>query len=200
MQTVQEILQPVTLPKTNGRKDHLITVAEYDRMIAAGVYTENDAIELLNGRIIETMPKGAKHAIINDNVARFFIKNFDEQTVVRNQNPIILDDFSEPEPDIVLAKLPREIYYESHPKPEDIYLVLEISDTTLVFDREEKAFSYSRAGIEQYLLINVQNQTIEDYREPSPDGYQFKKTHRLSDSFNLVAFPEIEIAVADILK
>ncbi len=76
---------------------------------------------------------------------------------------------------------------------------MEISDTTLAYDREDKARAYSRSGIQQYLLLNLQNETIEDYREPSPDGYQFKRTHRSGDALNLVAFPEIEIEVVNLL-
>ena len=75
---------------------------------------------------------------------------------------------------------------------------MEISDTTLIYDREAKARAYSRNGIQQYLLLNLKNETIEDFREPSEDGYQFKRTLRKGDSFNLVAFPEIEIKIDDL--
>lgn len=184
---------------TNGVKPHLITVAAYDRMIEAGIYTENDRIELINGRIVEIMPKGPKHTSANSRIVRFLIKLFDEKVIVRNQDPIVLDDFSEPEPDIVLANWDDKEYSENHPTPPDILLVMEISDTTLAYDREDKARAYSRSGIQQYLLLNLQNETIEDYREPSPDGYQFKRTHRSGDALNLVAFPEIEIEVVNLL-
>lgn len=184
---------------TNGVKPRLITVVEYDRMIEAGIYTENDRIELLNGEIIEIIPKGTKHVYFNEVIADFFREKFDKNVDVRSQNPIILDDFSEPEPDIVLAKPPRKKYLENHPTPSDILLVMEISDTTLAYDRDDKASAYSRNGIGQYLLLNLQNETIEDYRAPNADGYQFKRTLRKGDIFNLVAFPEIEIKFDDLL-
>ena len=184
---------------TNGVKPHLITVAAYDRMIEAGIYTENDRIELINGEIVEIMPKGPKHVYFNEVIADFFKERFGVNVDVRSQNPIVLDDFSEPEPDIVLAKPPRKNYLEKHPTPPDILLVMEISDTTLAYDREDKARAYSRSGIRQYLLLNLQNETIEDYREPSPDGYQFKRTYRSGDVLNLAAFPEVEIEVVNLL-
>jgi len=183
---------------TNGVKPRLITVSEYDRMIEAGIYTENDRIELLNGRIIEIMPKGKKHASANDKIARYLYKVFDGKVSIRNQNPIVLDDFSEPEPDIVLAKWDEKEYSENHPTPADILLIMEISDTTLAYDREAKAQAYSRNGIQQYLLLNLQNETLEDYREPNTDGYGAKRTFRSGDVFNLVAFPEIEIRFDDL--
>ena len=189
-----------TISKTpiNGVKPRLITVAEYDKMIEAGIYTENDHIELLNGEIIETMPKGPKHAAINNKTSRFLIKLLDEKALIRTQDPIVLDNFSEPEPDIVLAKWRDDEYIENHPTPADILLIMEISDTTLIYDREDKARAYSQNGIEQYLLLNLQNETIQDFREPSEEGYQSKCTLRKGDSFNLVAFPEIEINLDDL--
>ncbi len=183
---------------TNGVKPYLITVAEYDRMIEAGIYTENDRIELLNGEIIQVMPKGTKHTSANSRIVRFFIKLFDEKVIVRSQDPIRLDNFSEPEPDIVLANWDEKEYLENHPTPADILLVMEISDTTLAYDRDDKASAYSRNGIGQYLLLNLNNETIEDYREPSADGYQFKRTLRKGDSLNLTAFPDVEIKIDDL--
>ena len=177
----------------NGVKPRLITVSEYDRMIEAGIYTENDRIELLNGEIVEIMPKGPKHTSANSKIVRFFIRLFNEEVIVRSQDPIRLDDFSEPEPDVVLANWDAKEYSENHPTPNDILLVMEISDTTLGYDRDSKAIAYSRSGIQQYLLLNLKNETLEDYREPNADGYGAKRTYRSGDVFNLVAFPEIEI-------
>jgi Uma2 family endonuclease len=199
MTAVSEITQIVPKTQISGSNRRLITVAEYDRMTELGFFDNGEKVELLNGEIIEIMAKGTKHSAINDRVARFFYRNLGEEIVVRNQNPIVLDDFSEPEPDIVLAKWDENEYLEKHPKPADIYLVMEISDTTLAQDRETKSLLYARAGIAQYLLLNVNEQTIEDYREPNSDGYEFKQTHRIGDKFNLVAFPETEIKVSEIL-
>ncbi len=202
MSAVLEIQK--TAPKTevfqNGQilDARLISVKEYDQMIEYGILTTKDKVELLNGVIIEKMPKGIKHAALNDLVGEIFRENLGSKITVRNQNPIVLDDFSEPEPDLVLAKLPREIYFERHPAPADIFLIVEISDSTLGRDRFAKGLAYARADIRQYLILNVQDQTIEDYRQPNADGYQSKQTYRSGEAFNLVAFPEIEIKVDDL--
>lgn len=193
-----------TAPKTevfqNGQilDARLISVKEYDQMIEYGILTTEDKVELLNGVIIEKMPKGIKHAALNDLVGEIFREKLGSKIIVRNQNPIALDDFSEPEPDIVLVKPPREKYFEKHPTPEDVFLIVEISDSTLGRDRFAKGLAYARAGIRQYLILNVQDQTIEDYRQPNADGYQSKQTYRSGEAFNLVAFPEIEIKVDDL--
>ncbi len=193
-----------TIPKTevyqNGQvfNARLISVKDYDEMIRHGILTSDDKVELLNGIIIEKMPKGIKHAAINDLVAEVFREKLGNQVIIRNQNPIVLDDYSEPEPDLVLAKPPREIYLERHPNPEDILLIIEISDSTLGRDRVTKSLAYAKAGIRQYIVLNVQDNSLEDYRQPAADGYQSKQTYRTGDSLNLTSFPDIEIKVEDL--
>jgi Uma2 family endonuclease len=181
----------------SGKRPHLLSVEKYDKMIEIGLFGEDEPIELLNGVLVEKMPKGPKHALYNDLASNVLREKFSQKAFIRNQNPIILDDYSEPEPDVALVKLPISKYFDSHPKPEDIYLVLEISDTTIGYDKNEKALAYAKAGICQYLLLNLNNETIEDYREPSFDGYFSKQTHKIGSKFSLVSFPKIEINFED---
>lgn len=138
-----------------GVRPRLVTVAEYKRMIAAGIYTENDRLELLAGEVVEFTPKGPKRVYCNEFIADFCKAKLGARADVRSQNPIVVGDFSEPEPDIVLAQPPRERYLERHPTPADIFLVMEISDSTLAYDREAKALVYARGGIPRniYCLI-----------------------------------------------
>jgi len=176
-----------------------LSVEIYDSMIEKGILNENDNVELLNGRIIEKMPKGTKHTSVTRFITRFFYRVFDENVVIQVQDPIRLDDFSEPEPDIVLARMEENDYKKRHPAPEDILLIIEVSDSTIYFDRNDKALAYANAGIKQYLIVNVENNTIEDYRKPDADGYQSKETYYAGEKFSLMAFPEIEINVEDFL-
>ena len=197
---VQQIESKISprIETSDGFSIRKISVEDYEKMIDIGIFDEDDRVELLNGVIIEMSPKKTKHTIVNYLIGEFFFDNFRKQTIVRLQEPIILDDYSEPEPDAVLAQLPLLKYLETHPTAADVMLVVEVSDTTLAKDRR-KAFNYARAGIVQYLLFNLNADEIEDYREPAADGYRFKQTHDRTASFNLVAFPEVEIRVADLL-
>ena len=189
-----EIIKPET---SGGLPIYKLTVEIYEKMIEHGVFDEDDHVELLDGVIVEMSPKKSKHAIINDLIAEFLIINFAKRAIIRNQNPIVLDNFSEPEPDVVVASLPLSKYYNAHPSAADILLVVEVSDTTLLKDRR-KASNYARAGIAQYLLFNLNTNEIEDYREPSAYGYRFKQTHSQTATFNLVAFPEVSIKAAEL--
>ena len=177
-----------------------IRVIEYDLMIKHGILTTEDKVELLNGVIVEKMTKGIKHAALNDLIAEVFRERLNNQAIIRNQNPIVLDDFSEPEPDIVVCVPPRSTYFERHPTPADILLLIEIADSTLKNDRENKGLAYARAGILQYVLINLNNNTIENYRQPNYDGYQNRETLRGNEILHLNYFPEIEISVNELLS
>ena len=203
MSAVIEILPTVQQLSGNFNGEILklrqITVEEYDLMIESGVFDEDDQIELLSGVIIEKMPKGTEHSSANDRAARVFFKTPNEKVFIRNQNPIWLDGFSEPEPDIVLAAPKADEYKNSHPTPDEILLILEIADSTLGYDRNTKGAAYTRAGIRQYIVLNVQEKTLEDYREPNADGFQLKKTYHAGQNFNLVAFPEVFLKVSDFL-
>ena len=122
-----------------------------------------------------------------------------DRIIVHNQNPILLDDSTEPEPDIALL-VPREKeYFDRLPTPADVLLIIEVSDTTLKYDRDTKSLLYAKNGIAQYIVLNVKTREITDMREPSPEGYRALKTLRSDERFNLVAFPEIEIKVNDLL-
>ena len=185
--------------KTNGSRLRLITVHEYEQMIAAGIYTTNDKIELLDGVLIKKMPKNVPHSSAVRRANYFFINRFGNLAVVITQDVVITNENSAPEPDLALLKPPAEKYDRAQPRAADVLLIMEISDSTLAFDRREKSLNYARAGIEQFLIVNLKKREIEDYREPAPDGYRFKKTYTENESFSLAAFPEIEIAVNEFL-
>lgn len=188
-----------SLPSDQQPSLRLLTAAEYEQMIAAGIFNEDDRVELLEGVMVEIGPKGMKHATSTDRAARYFIRALGNRVIVRNQNPILLNDYSEPEPDLVLAAPEAHEYAYRHPASEDISLILEVADTSLAYDRHSKGLSYAGSGIVQYLILNINEMEIEDYREPSADGYRHKQTYTAGESFDLVAFPDITIKVSDLL-
>lgn len=175
-----------------------LRVDDYEKMVEHGIFDEDEKIELWEGVLVTMSPKGSKHANAVRRIDRIIEKKLGEKIVFSAQDPIRLDDFSEPEPDVALLVPPIENYDDRHPTPKDIYLVLEIADTSIEKDRR-KAMNYARNGICQYLLLNLNTNEIEDYREPSADGYRFRKIYAESESFNLVAFSDIEIKVSELL-
>ena len=203
MSTVPEIstLTPPLIGNFNGQNLQLrrIKVEEYDAMIKHGVFDEDEQVELLNGAILEKIPKGPKHSAATYRIAKKLFKLFEENAIVRVQDAIWLDEFSEPEPDIVLAKVRDDEYENSHPTPTEIHLIIEVSDSTPSYDRTTKYEAYARAEICQYIVLNVQEKLIEDYRHPSAGSFQSKQTYHAGQKFSLVAFPDISLSVDDFM-
>jgi Uma2 family endonuclease len=175
-----------------------LRVEDYDKMIEHGIFTEDEKIELWEGVLVKMSPKGIKHRNSTYLVSTFFQEKFGRNVITQSQDPIRLDDFSEPEPDIVLAKAPLSNYVLRHPSPKDILLVMEIADSSVAIDRQ-KAQKYAENGIAQYLILNLNTNEIEEYRNPSAEGYRFKQTYTQDESFKLVAFPDVSIKVSDLL-
>ncbi len=175
------------------------TVEEYYRMGEAGVFQPGERVELIEGVILRMSPKGTRHAASTTCAAVYFIKTLGDQVVVRIQDPIDIGRHSEPEPDIVLAVPQEKKYFDHHPLPSEILLVLEIADTTIPYDRVKKGRIYARAGIAQYLILNVNTRELEDYTDPDEDGYRARQTYRADQSFTLLAFPDIAVAVHELL-
>jgi Uma2 family endonuclease len=144
---------------------HRFTVAQYHRMIAAGVLTENDRVELLEGWIVDKMPQHPVHAgTISILLAKLQAK-LPRGWIVRVQSPITLED-SEPEPDLAVVQGPEEKYLAVHPTPEDIAIVIEVADRTLEYDRTVKGRAYARARLPIYWLVNLVELRVEVLSQP----------------------------------
>ena len=175
------------------------TVAEYYCMGEAGILGPDERTELIRGEIFVMPPIGPGHAEGTSRTDRVFQRRFGERAMVRSQNPIRLPDDSEPEPDIVLARLRPEGYGAGHPRPEDILLVVEISDTSLARDRDVKLPLYAQAGIPEAWLMNLPDDRIEVYRDPAPEGYRSITLVPRDGAVTPLAVPDVTIPCADLL-
>ena len=174
-------------------------VAEYRRMVQAGILKEDDRVELIEGEIIEMVPIGPPHAVCVDRLSEAFHRLLLDRAVVRTQGPISLGPYSEPQPDLVLCRTPLRRYAEAHPGPEDLSLVIEVAETSVEEDRTRKMPLYARAGIREAWLVNLPAQTVEFYRTPGPDGYGSIRTFGRTQVLTPEAFPDITLAIDDIL-
>ena len=177
----------------------LFTASEYQWMADIGLLGEDERIELIEGRIVKMAPKNVNHALATSRANRVFHRRLGKQIDVCMQDPILLNNRSEPKPDIVLVVPSDERYLEHHPLPDDIFLVLEIAESSLTYDRDVKCPLFAQNSIRQFCLLNLQTRELEDYREPSPDGYRSKYTYTADESFSLVAFPKVSSKVSDLL-
>lgn len=169
-----------SLPHTVTR--HKISVADYHQMIRIGILSEADQVELLAGEVICMSPKGSRHASAIKKVLSWLPKQLPSGVQLQIQDPIILQDHSEPEPDLVLLKERSDFYADGHPQPADILLVAEVADSSLELDRSVKAALYAAAGIAEYWIINLPEQQVVMMTQPRDGGYQDQQVVQKGES------------------
>jgi Uma2 family endonuclease len=180
--------------------EHRFTVKEYYRMAETGVLRPDARVELLDGRIIDMSPIGPLHGSLVKRLNRLFTLKAHDRWIVSTQDPLRLADHSEPEPDLALLKPSPDVYAGRHPQPDDVFLLIEVSDSTLDYDREEKIPAYGRAGIAEVWIVNLNNATLEVYRDPHFTGYGSKTVLSAGDQVAPQAFPDAVVDVAELLK
>ncbi|MFH1739778.1 MAG: Uma2 family endonuclease [bacterium] len=173
------------------------TVDEYYRMAETGILSEDDRVELIEGEIIQMTPIGSRHASHVKRLNQFFSCNLGARVIVSVQDPIRVDQHSEPQPDIVLLRPRSDFYAEAHPKPEDVFLVVEVADTSIDFDRQVKTPLYAKADILEVWLVDISGGSIEVYREPSLRGYEQVERFQRGQDLSPQAFPDIKLPAAE---
>jgi Uma2 family endonuclease len=182
------------------QSQHRFSVKDYYRMAETGVLRPDARVELLDGRIIDMSPIGPFHGGVTTYLTELFAAMSKGRWQTRVQNVVRLDNFSEPQPDLLLVKPVKDFYRRRHPQPEDVFLLIEISDTTLESDQGEKLPAYGRAGIPEVWIVNLNELTIEVYREPNFTGYASKTVLRAGEQAKPLAFPDAAVDVAELLK
>ncbi len=167
----------------------LFTVQEYHLMGDAGIFSNNERVELIEGEIIEMAAIGKRHAARVDRLARLFSRIPESLVIFRVQNPICLDDKSEPQPDIALVQ-PRA----------DFLLLVEVSDSTIDYDRDVKVPNYARSGIQEVWLWDLEVNCLEVYRDPTANGYSSMQQFAGGEMVSPLAFPDFEVSINLILS
>ena len=183
-----------------AQTQHRFSVEDYYRMAETGVLRPGARVELLEGKIIDKSPIGPFHGGLVNRLIRIFTKLAKGRWTMSAQNPLRLDEFSEPEPDVMLLKPSADDYTSRHPGQDDVFLLIEVSDSTIDFDREEKLPAYGRAGVAEVWIVNLNDLALEIYREPQFDGYSSKTVLRAGDQAQPLAFPDAVVDVAELLK
>ena len=178
---------------------HRFSVVEYYRLAEAGILAPDARVELVDGRIYDMLPIGPFHSGVGSKLQTLFSSVAKGRWIVRTQWPIRLDDSSEPVPDLALVKPRADHYAEHHPRPPDVFLLIEVARRSLQFDRKTKLVAYARAGIQEYWIVNLKARLVEVYRGPLPIG-EYSQAIRLQaeDAVAPVAFPDARITVADL--
>ena len=175
------------------------TVAEYYRMAEAGILSEEDRVELLEGKIVNMSPVGSRHAACVRRLDALFGRGVGLVAQVSVQNPIRLDDLSEPEPDLALLRPREDFYAQEHPGPADVLLVVEVADTSGDHDRSAKVPLYSRAGIPEVWLVDLSENLVEMYAAPQGGSYRDFRQARPGESVTPRSLPDLTIPIDAVL-
>jgi Uma2 family endonuclease len=179
---------------------HRFSVRDYYRMAETGVLRPDARVELLDGKIIDMSPIGPFHGGVANYLNQVFTAAAKGRWLMSVQNPVRMDDYSEPQPDIMLLKPAKDFYRRRHPQPADVFLLIEISDSTLATDQADKIPAYGRAGIPEVWIVNLNELTVEVYREPQFNGYASKTVLQAGAQAKPLAFPDVAVDVAELLK
>jgi Uma2 family endonuclease len=169
------------------------TIEQYHELVATGILDDR-RVELLEGDIVEMAPEGMPHAVYCGRTVEYLRELLSGRAKVRETHPITLPNNSEPEPDVAIVRSPDTQYLAHHPYPEDIYWLIEYSDTTLAKDINAKQRIYAQAGILEYWVVNLQASELIVFRDEGNDGYQ-TETKLTSGSISPLSFPDIEVEV-----
>ena len=174
------------------------TRAEYYRMAEAGILGEDDRVELIKGEIIQMSPIGRLHKAFVGNLSQLLAVRFADRAVVWTQNPIILTDDTEPQPDVTVLRRRAPSYRERDAFAEDVLLLIEVADTSLAYDRTIKLRLYAQVGIPEYWIVDCTAESVEVYRDPSGESYRDVIRASAPATLTLQAFPDVELTLAEI--
>lgn len=162
-------------------------------MTEAGILSPEERVELIEGHIVSMAAKNPPHSAITKYTADYLRDLVKGVADIRIQEPIHINSHSEPEPDIAVVRTDPRNYVERHPTPEEVFLIIEVADSTLNFDRKNKAAIYANAQIADYWVIDVRQQQVFVFREPTPKKYQYETVWDVNTTLVMLQFPAIPV-------
>jgi len=175
-----------------------ITTNRYQMMVATGVLTKYDRVELIEGDMLNMAPIGSRHSAVTSRLNELFILAAARSATVVVGGPVNLGEFSEPQPDLMLLKRRADFYSGRIPEAADVLLLIEVSDSSLSFDQTVKLNLYARYGVPEFWVVDIEGERILANRDPAPKGYGCTLEFAAADSVAPQAFPEVRIVVAEI--
>lgn len=176
-----------------------ISVADFHRMGEAGIFDPEERVELLDGEVVLVPPMGPRHAGAIARITRLLTSRLNDRALVRVQLPAIVDDYSEPLPDFVVTPLDETYYSDRHPVAADVLLLIEVSESSLTYDRGKKLTAYARERIQEYWVVDLVDRRLSVFRDPSSGSYGAPAILAPVDEVVPLAFPDEHFAVKDIV-
>ena len=176
------------------------TVAEYDRMVEVGILGREDRVELIEGEILEMSPIGNRHVTCVDRVAALLLPPLLGKSIVRVQGPVTLGDYSKPQPDLILLRYRPDYYAPAEAVTRDALLVIEVSDSSIRYDRGPKLRVYARQRVHEVWILDLTTDTLVVFRDPEHGAYQTQLSLQPGESVAPLAFPDLVLSVSSLLN
>ena len=185
---------------TTSGKPHLFTAADYHRMTAAGVLNKDSRVELIQGQIIDMASIGAPHFRMVNRLTRLLVPLVGARGIVSVQNPVRLDEGSEPQPDVTILHPRMDQDDAGTPGPADVLLLIEVADSSLGFDRATKLPLYAEAGIRDYWIVNLQDRAVEVHRNPEGGRYAQVRRIGLGEPLDILLLPGLTLPTVELIR
>ena len=176
------------------------TVADYHRLAETGVLEPDARVELLDGQVVDMSPIGSRHAGTVKWLSRRLGSLLGDRAILGVQDPVVLDEYSEPEPDIAVLEPRADFYREAHPRASDVLLIVEVADATLEKDRDIKVPLYARDGIREVWIVDLNADRVEVYRDPRDGDYESQAIRMRADTLTMLAFPDVALRVDELIQ
>ncbi len=173
--------------------------ADYYRMAEAGILSDDDRVELIEGEVIQMSPIGSRHAGCVTRLNSFISGRMGSSVIVSVQNPVHLDEYSEPQPDVSVLKPREDFYSNSHPTPDDVLIIVEVADSSVVYDRAVKVPLYARAGIAEFWLVDLVRNVVEIHSAPEQGSYSEMREFRRGERLSSGQMPGLVLSVEEIV-
>jgi Uma2 family endonuclease len=174
------------------------SVDEFHRMGEAGVFGEDDRLELLDGEIVRMTPIGSPHAGCVNRLNSLLTAALGPQAIVSVQNPVICSDRTELQPDLAILKARTDFYSHAHPRPQDVYALFEVADSSIRYDQGVKLQAYALAGIPALVIIDLRTRVVTVYRTPTSGTYRQEGVLRLADTLQIPGLQAVSMSVGDL--
>lgn len=180
-------------------KRRRFTLDQYHQMAEAGILGEDDRVELIDGEVTEMTPIGRRHAGCVICLTKLFLRACGDDAAVSVQNPVDLSQYSELQPDVAILQPRPDSYRSAHPTAADIFLLVEVADSSADPDRRVKVPLYARSDVPETWLVDLDQENVTVYRDPTSEGYRTARVARRGEAIAPAAFPDRPLAVGDIL-
>ena len=176
-----------------------LTVDDFAKMCEVGILSVDDHVELIDGELVETPPMAPPHAGIVNELAHVLVLRLDDNADVRIRSSVLLSRYTQPEPDLAVVRPDPNRYLQRHPDPQDVLIAIEVADSSLTYDREQKVPRYAAAGVPEAWLVDVGARTITVYTDPTTEGYCASHTLGWTEALEATAVEGLRLTFEEIL-